>query len=154
MVKASGASAVVDLFPKDLLLSIKPEYASAIMAGRKTVELRRKFPEDVAPGSRAYIYSSSPVQAVIGIATVDRVDRMPLDILWKKHGQASCIDRLTFNEYFVGQADGCAVVLKSVKALAHPIARDALKATLGIVPPQSFMYLPAEFEKKFANGST
>src|SRR6266851_9958504 len=76
MVKMGAASAVVDLFPKDLLISIKPEYASAILEGRKTVELRRKFPEDVAFGSRLYIYSSSPIQAVVGIASVTRVDRL------------------------------------------------------------------------------
>lgn len=151
MAKVSGAAAIVDLFPKDLLLSIKPEYADAIIEGRKTVELRRKFPQDVSAGSRAYIYSSSPIQAIIGIAIIERIDRMPLDHLWRVHGPASCIDRNTFDEYFAGQSSGCAVVLRSVRRLKQPVSRRTMKSSTGVVPPQSFMYLPPEFEKKLYN---
>ena len=34
-----------------IIMSIRPEHAFDIMSGRKTVELRRRFPEHVPPGS-------------------------------------------------------------------------------------------------------
>jgi len=153
VTKLSKDSAVVDLFPKDLLVSIRPKYASAIIEGRKTVEFRRKFPEDVAPGSRAYIYSSRPVQAVIGIAVIERVERMLTTLLWHKHGFAACIDQATFDDYFHGQSDGFAVVLKSAHMLSPAISRSMLKNILSIRPPQSFMYLPSDFERRFLDGN-
>ncbi|HEY4941698.1 MAG TPA: hypothetical protein VII56_09720 [Rhizomicrobium sp.] len=152
MAKAGSASAVADLFTKDLLLSIKPEYAIAIVDGRKTVELRRKFPEDVAGGSKAFIYSSSPVQAVVAFAVIERVDRLALERLWQRHGKASCVDRATFDAYFLGQSIGCGVVLRSITSLANPIPREDLKSRFGILPPQSFMYLPADVEKQLFDG--
>jgi predicted transcriptional regulator len=53
-------------FKRDVLVSIRPFYASKILTGHKTVELRRKFPEVGAVGATALIYSSSPVSAVVG----------------------------------------------------------------------------------------
>lgn len=154
MTKLSKDSAVVDLFPKDLLVSIKPKYAAAIIDGRKTVEFRRKFPEDVAPGSRAYIYSSRPVQAVNGLVIIERVERMRIAPLWDKHGFAACVDRATFDDYFRGQLDGLAVVIRSAHILSPGIPRSTLKDILRIVPPQSFMYLPLQLEGRLLNGST
>jgi predicted transcriptional regulator len=151
MAKVSTSSALVDLFPKDFLVSIKPEYVNAIVDGRKTVELRKKFPEDVANGSRAYIYSSSPVQAVVAVASLERVDRLPLEELWEFHGRSSCIDRATFDEYFGRETHGCGILLGSVRPLASPIERRRLHDLLGVIPPQSFMYLPSEFERCFRN---
>ena len=35
-------------FRRDVLVSIRPFYASKILNGHKTVELRRRFPESLA----------------------------------------------------------------------------------------------------------
>jgi predicted transcriptional regulator len=49
-----------------IIMSIRPEHAFDIMSGRKTVELRRRFPEHVPTGSLILIYASSPEQRLIG----------------------------------------------------------------------------------------
>jgi predicted transcriptional regulator len=54
---------------RDLLVSVRPKYASQILSGKKTVELRRKFPETIAAGTLALIYSSSPVRAIVRYAS-------------------------------------------------------------------------------------
>jgi predicted transcriptional regulator len=54
---------------RDFLLSIHPTYVEKIVGGMKTVELRRRFAEDVAPGAILLIYSTSPTQALVGSAT-------------------------------------------------------------------------------------
>jgi predicted transcriptional regulator len=55
-------------FTRDLLVSLHPRHASNILSGEKTVELRRRFPERHMRGALALIYSTSPVQAIVGVA--------------------------------------------------------------------------------------
>ena len=55
-------------FRRDVLVSVRSIYASKILHGQKTVELRRKFPEVGATGALVLIYSSRPVSAVVGCA--------------------------------------------------------------------------------------
>ena len=58
-----------------IIISIRPEHVRNIMAGRKTVELRRRFPKALATGV-LFIYSSSPEQALVGTAHIEQVQRM------------------------------------------------------------------------------
>jgi len=52
------------------ILSIKPQYANAILKKEKTVEFRKKvFKNEV---DRVYIYSSSPVKRIVGYFTIDK----------------------------------------------------------------------------------
>jgi len=41
-------------------------YSDKILEGRKTVELRHRFPVSISKGTAAYIYSTSPVRALVG----------------------------------------------------------------------------------------
>lgn len=56
----------------DIILSIKPKYAYLILSGEKTIEVRKVFPKKEI--ERIYLYSSSPVQKVVGY--IDRYDRI------------------------------------------------------------------------------
>ncbi len=60
---------------KDVLLSVKPAYANLLVDGIKTIELRRKFPVDLVPGTKCLIYSSSPTKKVIGECKIAKVER-------------------------------------------------------------------------------
>ena len=51
-------------------MSIRPKYSGRIMAGEKTVELRRRFPASAPKGTIAYIYSTSPERAMVGVADI------------------------------------------------------------------------------------
>jgi hypothetical protein len=46
--------------PKDVVFSIRPPHVENILAGTKTVELRRRFSRTVKVGTRALIYSTTP----------------------------------------------------------------------------------------------
>ena len=78
---------------RDFLVSIRPTHVEKIVGGLKTVELRRRFSEDVAPGAIILIYSTSPTQAIVGSASISGVRRLQLDDLWERYGDAACIDR-------------------------------------------------------------
>jgi predicted transcriptional regulator len=87
-------------FKRDVLVSIRPVHVSKILTGQKTVELRRRFPELGARGATAFIYSSSPVRAVVGCARIEHVLKLPVSRIWKEHSDAACISRDEFDAYF------------------------------------------------------
>jgi predicted transcriptional regulator len=128
-------------FRRDVLVSIRPHYASKILDGEKTVELRRKFPEVGAIGVTALIYSSSPVRAIVGYARIKHVLKLPVSKIWKEHGAAACISKGEFDAYFSGLRDGFAIVFESVQPLKNLFKAADLEAQFGIVPPQSYRYV-------------
>jgi predicted transcriptional regulator len=131
-------------FRRDVLVSIRPFYASKILDGRKTVELRRKFPEVASTGAMALIYSSSPVSAIVGYARIKFVLKLPVSQIWKDHGDAACISKENFDAYFAGLKYGFAIVLESPKLLKRQLTAIDLADAFGIVPPQSYRYLTSE----------
>src|SRR4051794_32919901 len=44
----------------DAIISIHPSYADAILAGEKTIELRRRIP-NISQGARLWIYATRPI---------------------------------------------------------------------------------------------
>ena len=75
----------LDLFRHNFVLSIKPQYATRIVDGVKTVELRRRFPYGTVTGARLYVYASVPIQALIGYATISTVERLAIREIWEKY---------------------------------------------------------------------
>jgi predicted transcriptional regulator len=107
-------------FRRDVLVSIRPHYASKILDGEKTVELRRKFPQVGAMGVTARI---------------KHVLKLPVSKIWTEHGPAACI--CEFDAYLSGLRDGFAIVFESVQPLKTLFRAADLEAQFGIVPPQS-----------------
>ena len=64
-----------------VVLSLRPRFAEAILAGDKTVELRRTVPKIVVP-TRALLYAATPVRALIGTCIVTDVVAADLADLW------------------------------------------------------------------------
>ena len=130
--------------PKDFLVSVRPQYAAKILRGEKTVELRRRFPDTGIIGATVYIYSSSPIRALVGRAKIKDVQKLTVTEIWNEHSDAACISRKDLYRYFHGVKFGFAITLSSVKSMARVTASD-LKAQFGIVPPQSYRYVPKDF---------
>jgi predicted transcriptional regulator len=130
---------------RDFLVSIRPTHVEKIVGGVKTVELRRRFSEDVAAGAVILIYSTSPTRAIIGSASIGGVRRLLLNDLWDQHGDAACIDRESFDAYFSGLTEGYAILLEDVRPFQRHVAAADLKERFGFVAPQSFMYLRQEY---------
>jgi predicted transcriptional regulator len=137
---------------QDLLVSIRPQYVAKILDGQKTVELRRRFPESVNLGAKVYIYSTSPVRAVVGCAKIKEVQRLPIADIWKQHANAACVSRQEFYDYFSGTKFGFAILLGSVKAMRIHLTASELEAQFGIVPPQSYRYVTKHFNSLLDDG--
>ncbi len=124
-----------------IVLSLKPRFAEAILAGVKTVELRRTVPKIVIP-TRALLYASSPVRALLGTCVITSVRSADLAALWHAYGSRSELSFQEFQQYFEGVAKGTALTLSDPQTLSRPIPLQDLRAKpRNFRPPQSFAYV-------------
>lgn len=132
---------------RDVVLSIKPVYSEKILAGQKTVELRRRFPVAAPQGALAYIYSSSPVKAIVGTASIRDVLKLPIEQIWTEFETKAFIERPLFDKYFEGLDYGYALVFDDVKSFTRPLPLHELREKFGFEPPQSFLYAKRDLRK-------
>ena len=126
-----------------IVLSLKPRFAQAILAGVKTVELRRTVPKIVIP-TRALLYAASPVRALLGTCVITSVRSADLAALWHEYGSRSELPYHEFQQYFEGVDTGTALMLSEPQSLSWPIPLQDLRAKpKGFRPPQSYAYVDA-----------
>lgn len=124
-----------------LVLSVQPRFADAIADGLKTIDVRRRRP-DVRPGTLGFVYSSSPIQAVVGTFRVDRIFSGTPEELWLAAKGRAYLSRRDFEEYFAGVGFGHGIALSEGQRLAKPIKLSELRGIWpGCRPPRSFGYL-------------
>ena len=127
-----------------VVLSLKPRFAEAILAGTKTVELRRTEPKIVVP-TRALLCAASPMRALLGTCIITSVRLLDLVTLWQEHGSASGLLDHEFQAYFEGVDAGTALTLVQPSAFRRQIPLQDLRARpKGFRPPQSFAYVDTE----------
>lgn len=126
----------------DVILSIKPAYAFAILSGAKTVELRRKFSQNLPVGSRVLIYASSPVKALIGECRIKKVSKDKPKSLWTEVAIDAMISWETYRTYFAESPVAYAIHLEAPLKYEAPISLETLRKNYNIDPPQSYRYKP------------
>lgn len=120
-----------------VVLSIKPEFANKIFDGTKKYEFRRaifKNPEV----KKVVVYSSSPVQKIIGEFEIDRIITHDLETLWNMTKKYSGISEDFFFQYFGDKELGFAIKIKNTKLYRKP---KCIREDYNLFPPQSFLYL-------------
>lgn len=121
------------------LFSIHPRYADAILAGTKSVEFRRQgLPADV---THIVIYSTAPVQRIVGMFEIASIDKTSPVRAWKKYGALGGIEQIPFERYYTGAAHAYVIRVRNACTFSTPIALDELDPNMR--PPQSYMYLTA-----------
>ncbi len=120
----------------NVLLSIKPKYARAILAGEKKVEFRKsRFAKEV---EKVYIYSSSPDQKILGYFIIENIVADTPEKLWKKFKNVGSITKADFFEYFLNKDVAYAIKIKSCKKYKSPInPKEIFKK---FTAPQSYIY--------------
>jgi predicted transcriptional regulator len=121
-----------------VLLSVKPRFADAILAGDKTFEFRRALfkREDVRT---VVLYASSPICKVVGEFALDDVLSLGIDALWGATRHGGGIDKAFFYQYFEGRTVGHALKVRRARRYRSPLC---LRGDFGIShPPQSFCYV-------------
>jgi len=121
-----------------VLLSIKPNFANAILEGTKTFELRRTIFRNPTV-RKIIIYASSPVSRVIGEFIIDGILALEPRKLWHITAEGAGVDREFFEKYFRGCRIGFALRVHHPRRYKEPLR---LEEHFGLSrPPQSFCYL-------------
>jgi len=124
-----------------VVLSLKPRFAEAILAGVKTIELRRTEPKIVVP-TRALLYAASPVRALLGTCIITSVKSADLAALWREHGSKAALLYEEFLQYFDGVDVGTALTLIEPRPFSRQVPLHDLRTKpRSFRPPQSFAYV-------------
>ena len=125
-----------------VLLSIKPKYADMIFSGDKRVELRRTWPTKTNI-EVIVVYASSPVQKLVGLVFVDRIEELKFEELWNlsdANGGGVTYDEL--KSYTRGKDKAYGVMIDRVESAEVQVAPRTLFPSF--TPPQFFLYLKPE----------
>lgn len=119
-----------------VVMSIKPEFANKIFDGTKKFEFRKAIFKNKNIKS-ILVYSSSPVQKVIGEFQIDQIFNDDLETLWERTKEFSGISEDYFYQYFANREQGFAIQIKNQIRFKTP---KCLKEDYNLTPPQSFAY--------------
>lgn len=126
-----------------ILLSVRPIYARALLAGTKTMEVRRRFPQQ-PEGTTVYLYSSTPDRAILGTLRLGAIDRPNADDVWRLYRHEIEIDKSALSSYLADRDSAAILRMSDPRLWEHSVSLDSLRRSLGIHPPQSFRYLNQE----------
>ena len=124
----------------DAIISIHPDYATAILDGTKTIELRRRIPE-LASGSRLWIYATRPTAAVVGVVTIADVNRAHPRTIWQKHRDGAGVDHASFKAYFSGAHEAVAILLEAARRVGPITVQQLREIRDQFHPPQVLVRL-------------
>src|SRR3954452_1110919 len=102
---------------RSLLLSLRPRFAQAILDGVKTVELRRTR-VSAPPGTLLVLYASSPVMAVVGVATLIDRETDSSEVIWRTFGPRLGLSRVEFVDYLAGVENATALSVADPRPLS------------------------------------
>lgn len=117
-----------------IVLAVRPEYADAILLGKKTLDLRRGDLSHLG-GRRIYLYACSPVKKVVGAFTAGVVevrevrDAFDVRALFRIWGERAAVSEPFMQEYYQdykGFASAipverpCRIDFGGVALLGHP----------------------------------
>lgn len=137
---------------RSVLLSVKPKYAQSLMAGTKTAEVRRRFP-DIAAGTLIYVYSSSPQRAIIGTLRSEEIHRRGPAEVWEQFNKVIDIDRANLNDYLANTDEAVVLEVSTPEPWHVPLPLSKLRELIGLEPPQSFRYLSEDQASVLQSGA-
>jgi predicted transcriptional regulator len=128
----------------DAIISIHPGYADAILAGEKTIELRRRIPK-LTNGSRLWIYATQPMGVVIGVVTIRAVAKAAPSTIWRRHRSGAGVDHASFKAYFKGAQEAVAILLTAAERVS-PIRIEQLRKIRDRFHPPQVLLRPTDSE--------
>jgi predicted transcriptional regulator len=125
----------------NVLMSIHPQYAEAILLGTKRYELRRMRPQ-FPPGTIVWLYATKPMGAIVGCFESGEIIAGAPQTLWRSIGSQLGIDSKAFRAYVAGCERVFAIEIRGASAAPSDLPMPA-----GLIPPQSYMYLPVQVDQ-------
>ncbi|MFF3523243.1 ASCH domain-containing protein [Streptomyces albidoflavus] len=126
-----------------MLLSVHPRFASAILDGSKTVEVRRQRVA-APPGTPVLLYATAPTMALVGMARIAGVHVASPKEVWSAHRAQTGITRREYDAYMSGATQACGLTLEAPFSFDEPVTLGALRAAGTFHPPQSYRYMKSD----------
>lgn len=119
----------------NIILAIHPEHADNILAGIKTVELRRRIPVQLTPGATVYLYHGGHIHGHCTFAGLNLPPPPgPLHNKWLYYiARAAAVPPAYARTYLDGAKQPCALLLRYPVRYHKPLPHHG-------APVQSFMY--------------
>ena len=128
------------------ILSIKPVYANQILAGTKTIELR-KSSMALTEGDVILVYSSSPEQSLAFWFRVKAVETLPVELMWNQHHKRLGIQKDDYMAYFDGLEVAVGFHVGELQSIEPIHLRQIENLVPGFVPPQGIIWLRDDLGK-------
>lgn len=119
-----------------MLLSIKPFYASLIVAGDKTVEFRKFHCKKGI--DTILIYATSPIRKIIGEVALLNIIEGDLEEIWLLTKDSSGLSKKEYTKYYGDRKLAVAYLLGQVTVYDEPL--DLKDVGLNYIP-RSFAYI-------------
>ena len=119
-----------------ILMSIKPEYVDKIFSGEKKYEYRKRMCKEKI--DTIIVYSSSPIQKVVGELKIKQVLYDKKNVIWNKTNKYGCITKIKYDNYY--ENCGYVVAYEIEKAILYDKQKD-LKDFNVRTAPQSYVYI-------------
>lgn len=123
-----------------VVLSVQERHAMAIVEGRKSIEIRRRFSER-SSGRRASVYAAGGLGALVGEVTIKEVLRGRPSAIWEQFGPEVGCSYPSFSKYVGVRPEIFALKLSDPKPYTAPVPLSQLCHILGeysLSPPQSY----------------
>ena len=119
-----------------ILMSIKPEYVDKIFSGEKKYEYRKRLCKEKI--DTIIIYSTSPIQKVVGELKIKQVLYDKKNVMWNKTNKYGGITKIKYDNYY----ENCVYVVayEIEKAILYDKQKD-LKDFNVRTAPQSYVYI-------------
>ncbi|MFD4945937.1 ASCH domain-containing protein [Streptomyces sp. NPDC058409] len=135
---------------RTMLLSVHPRFATAILAGAKTVEVRRQRVA-APPGTPVLLYATAPTKAIVGMARIASVQVATPREVWSASRTRAGISRREYDTYMDGAVQASGLTLEAPVTFETPVPLTALRASGAFHPPQSYRYLrPVDLQRMSA----
>jgi predicted transcriptional regulator len=128
------------------ILSIKPVYANQILAGTKTIELR-KSSMGLRAGDVILVYSSAPEQRLVFWFRVRCIESLPVGEMWHRHHDRLGISHDDYSAYFSGAETAVGFHVGEIHPLMPIRLQELEELVPGFVPPQGILWLRDDFGK-------
>ena len=119
-----------------ILMSIKPEYVIKIFSGEKKYEYRKRLCKEKI--DTIIVYSSSPIQKVVGELKIKQVLYDKKNVIWNKTNKYGGITKIKYDNYY--ENCGYVVAYEIEKAILYDKQKD-LKDFNVRTAPQSYVYI-------------
>ena len=125
------------------LFSLHPRFAEAILAGEKTVELRRRQVH-ISKGACIWFYASTPSKALLGRAWVEAVSTGSPREQWCCFSQSVALGEDEYLGQFSECEVVCAIQLCRMERFRCPLPLGDIRSLIpAFYPPQSYCWIPA-----------